>query len=395
MAIFALNSAVRPTPENDDLPHVLLVVDQLQKTLGGGERALLQLASHLPERGFQVSILTFFAHPECPALRMTETPIYLLPLKHTYSIEGVRAAFEFRQFIRKKKILIVQTFFESSDLWAGFVTRAASTAKLIWSRRDMGILRGGKHRIAYRLMAGAPHAVLAVSEKVREHCIQIDHINAARVHRIYNGLNIEHFANAGHRNRNEHLVASVGNIRRVKGHDIFVKAAAIIARRFPQTRFSVAGEVLEPEYFHELHTLRESLGLSDRFRFEGEVTDLPRFLAGADIFVLPSRSEGFSNAIIEAMAASLPVVATRVGGNPEAVQHGVTGLLVPAEDPSVLADAVLELLSDSERATAMGEAGRRVAARDFSTDHTVTQVVETYRRLLSIPRYPEHGPTSF
>ena len=385
MAILALNSAVSATPQDGDLPHVLLVIDQLNKTLGGGERALLQLASHLPLRGFRVSILTFFAHPECPALRMTEAPIYLLPLERTYSIDGVRAAFEFRDFIRQKKILIVQTFFESSDIWAGLVTRTTSTAKLIWSRRDMGILREGKHRIAYRLMARVPHAVLAVSQKVREHCIEVDHIHAARVYTIYNGLNFDQFANAGNRGRNGHLVASVGNIRRVKGHDIFIRAAAIVARQCPQTQFSIAGEVLEPEYFQELQRLREDLGLSDRFRFEGEVTDLPRFLAGANIFVLPSRSEGFSNAIIEAMAASLPIVATRVGGNPEAVQHGVTGLLVPPEDPSVLADAVLELLSDSERANAMGEAGRRLASREFSTEHTITQVVEIYRRLLSTP----------
>jgi len=385
MAIFALNSAVRARPESNDMPHVLLVVDQLQKTLGGGERALLQLASQLPGRGFQASILAFFVHPDSPALRMTETPIYQLPMERTYSIEGLRAAFEFRQFIRQNKILIVQTFFESSDIWAGFVTRTTSTAKLIWSRRDMGILRGGKHRIAYRLMAGVPHAVLAVSEKVREHCIQIDHINATHVHTIYNGLNIEPFANTGNRCRSEILVVSVGNIRRVKGHDIFIRAAAIIARQFPQARFSVAGEVLEPEYFQELHELRQSLGLADRFRFEGEVTDLPRFLAGADIFVLPSRSEGFSNAVIEAMAASLPVVATRVGGNPEAVRHGMTGLLVPPEDPSALANAVLELLSDSERANAMGEAGRRLAASEFSTENTVAKVVEIYRRLLSTP----------
>jgi len=316
---------------------------------------------------------------------MTGTPIYQLPLERTYGIGGVRAAFEFCQFIKQKRILIVQTFFESSDIWAGFVARTTSTAKLIWSRRDMGILRGGKHRIAYRLMAGVPHAVLAVSEKVREHCIQIGHIDPARVHTIYNGLNIAHFANANNRSRNEHLVVSVGNIRRVKGHDIFMRAAAVIARQLPQTSFSIAGEVLEPEYFQELHELRQSLGLADRFRFEGEVTDLPRFLAGADIFVLPSRSEGFSNAIIEAMAASLPVVATRVGGNPEAVQHGITGLLVPPGDPSVLADAVLELLFDAERANAMGEAGRRLAAGKFSTENTVSQVVEIYRCLLSTP----------
>ena len=131
--------------------------------------------------------------------------------------------------------------------------------------------------------------------------------------------------------------------------------------------------------------LIESLGLADRFQFEGGVTDLPSFLAEAEIFVLPSRSEGFSNALIEAMAASLPVVATRVGGNPEAVEDGVTRLVVPPEDPNALADALQELLSDSERSWAMGEAGRRLAIREFSNDRVVNQVADIYHRLLSTP----------
>jgi glycosyltransferase involved in cell wall biosynthesis len=226
---------------------------------------------------------------------------------------------------------------------------------------------------------------MAVSEEVRQYCVQIDGINSARVHTIYNGLNIERFANTRNRSRGRQLIISVGNIRRVKGHDIFIRAAAIVAQRFPRARFSIAGEVLEPQYFQELLMLIDSLGLADRFHFEGGVTDLPSFLAEAEIFVLPSRSEGFSNALIEAMAASLPVVATRVGGNPEAVEDGVTGLLVPPEDPVALADALQELLSDSDRSWGMGEAGRRLAIREFSNDRVVNQVADTYHRLLSTP----------
>jgi glycosyltransferase involved in cell wall biosynthesis len=249
----------------------------------------------------------------------------------------------------------------------------------------MGILRKPKHRIAYHLMARIPHAVTAVSDAVRQYCVQVDGINSTRVHKIYNGLNIERFANTRHRSRAGSLIISVGNIRRIKGHDIFIRAAAIVAKRFPQARFSIAGEVLEPEYFQELLILIDSLGLADRFHFEDGVTDLPSFLAEAEIFVLPSRSEGFSNALIEAMAASLPVVATRVGGNPEAVEDGVTGLLVPSEDPDAMADALQELLSDSERSRAMGEAGRHLAIREFSNERVVNQVADIYRHLLSMP----------
>jgi glycosyltransferase involved in cell wall biosynthesis len=386
MLTLQLGSASRTGSGQSDLPHVLLIIDQFSTTLGGGERAVLQLASHLPEHGFQASILTFLLDPESPALeKMTTAPIYLLPLRRTYGIGALRAAIQLRQFIRREGFVIVHTVFESSDLWAGFITRATSRAKLVWSRRDMGILRKPKHRIAYHLMARIPHAVMAVSEEVRQYCVQTDGINSARVHTIYNGLNVERFANTRHRSSGGQRVISVGNIRRIKGHDIFIRAAAIIAQRFPRARFSIAGEVLEPQYFQELLMLIDSLGLGDRFQFEGGVTDLPSFLAEAEIFVLPSRSEGFSNALIEAMAASLPVVATRVGGNPEAVEDGVTGLLVPPEDPNALAEALQELLSDSERSWAMGEAGRRLAIREFSNDRVVNKVADIYQRLLSTP----------
>jgi glycosyltransferase involved in cell wall biosynthesis len=385
MDTLQVDSTNRIASRQSDLPQVLFVIDQLSKTLGGGERAVLQLASQLPEHGFQASVLTFFLDPESPALKMTTVPIYCLPLRRTYGIGGLQAALRFRQFIRREGFAIVHTVFESSDLWAGFVTRASSKAKLVWSRRDMGIFRKLKHRIAYHLMARMPHAVVAVSEEVRQNCVRIDGIDSARVHTIYNGLNIERFAATRNRFRCGQRIISVGNIRRVKGHDIFIKAAAMIAQRFPRARFSIAGEVLEQQYFQELLVLIGNLGLADRFRFEGGVTDLPSFLAGADIFVLPSRSEGFSNALIEAMAASLPVVATRVGGNAEAVQDGVTGFLVPPEDPDALADALQELLSDSERSWAMGGEGRRLAIRQFSNDRVVNQLAEIYQRLLSPP----------
>src|SRR5271170_6299296 len=153
--------------EHYDLPHILLVLDQFPKTLGGGERIVLKIAALLTQYGYCTSILTFLVHPESTALVSPPCPIYLLPLQRTYDLQAFRAALNFRQFLRQQKIQIVQTFFESSDLWAGLVTRMLSEAKLVWSRRDMGILRAPKHNLAYRLMASAPHAVFAVSEQVR------------------------------------------------------------------------------------------------------------------------------------------------------------------------------------------------------------------------------------
>jgi len=249
----------------------------------------------------------------------------------------------------------------------------------------MGILRTGKHHRAYRLMAGLPHAVFAVSNLVRQHGIEVDGIDASRVQTIYNGLDLADWmaAGSGARLSGECLITTAGNIRHVKGHDVFVRAAALVVQQFPDATFSIAGEVLEPAYYEELQALVQKLGLSGRFRFAGGVSDLRGHLSRADVFVLPSRSEGFSNAIVEAMAAGLPVVATDVGGNAEAVSDGVTGFIVPSEDPEALAAAILSLTVDPERAKAMGAAGRELAALQFTTEAMMSRTTQAYRKRIA------------
>lgn len=378
-------SSSLPVVEDTALPHVLLVVDQFSKNLGGGERIALKLAEFLPQYGYRASILTFSADPATTAFDSAPCPVYLLPLQRTYDLTAIKGAFALRRLLKQQNIKIVQTFFESSDIWAGFVTKTLSDAKLIWSRRDMGILRTGKHEAAYRLMAGLPDAVFAVSDLVRQHCIEQDRIAPDRVQTIYNGLDLDNWSTTPPpiHPTGKLLVTTIGNIRRVKGHDVFIKAAAAIVPQFPNVCFSIAGGVLEPAYFEELQTLVRTLNLEDRFHFAGGVTNLHEHLSAANIFVLPSRSEGFSNAIVEAMAASLPVVATDVGGNAEAVQNGVSGFIVPSEDPQALAAAILQLLSDPAKSEAMGAAGKQRVAERFTIDAMMKQTTATYTRLLT------------
>ena len=378
----AIHQFAGPThPANQTtLPHILLVLDGFPKSLGGGERIALRLAALLPHYGYRVSILTLSLHPETSALTNPSCPIYLLPLTSAYNLHALRAALVFRRFLKHQNVAVVQTFFESSDIWAGVVTRLASRARLIWSRRDMGILRTAKHRIAYRLLARLPHMVFAVSEQVRRHAIEVDRIPPARVQTIYNGLDLAHWNPASHPPRQH--ITTIGNIRLVKGHDVLLRAAALVIQEYPQATFSIAGEVLEPAFFAHLQALVHDLHLETHVTFTGGITDLPSHLGTAGIFALPSRSEGFSNAIIEAMAAGLPVVATDVGGNGEAIEHGRTGFIVPPEDPASLAEAILRLLADTTLAQAMGTAGRQRVLDRFTTDAMMRKTTGTYARLL-------------
>ena len=364
------------------LPHVLLVVDQFPRALGGGERTVLRLAELLPRYGYRASVLTFAIHPESAVLSAPLTfPLYLLPLTRTYDFTALRAAWALGRFLRRQRVAIVQTFFESSDLWAGSVAKALSSARLIWSRRDMGILRSGKHHRAYRLLSSMPDLVFAVSDRVGRHCVEVDGVEASRVRTIYNGLDLPRPKGISSGDPGRFAVTTIGNIRRVKGHDLLIRAAAIVLEQFPHATFSIAGEVLEPDYFAELAELVRSLGISDRFRFVGSTRDAWRHLEEADLFVLPSRSEGFSNAILEAMAASLPVIATDVGGNAEAVLNEVSGFIIEPESVSLLAHYISRLAGNRSESRRMGAAGRARVEEKFSTCAMMQKVTEAYQGL--------------
>jgi len=384
--VFPLQRLDQIKERDPRLPHVVLLVDQFPKALGGGERVLLKLASQLPRYGFSVSIVTFSVDPDSALHTMAlDCPVYILPLRRAFGYESLKEAAALASFLEEQEVRIVQTFFESSDLWGGLVTHFLSDAKLIWSRRDMGFLRARKHRLAYRLLSSLPDRVLAVSEQVRKHILQADEVDASKVLTVYNGLDVFPSDPYQSRMRREDVplhIATVGNIRRIKGHDLFIHAAAAVIQQYPNVRFTIAGEVLEPNYFTELQNSIRSLGLAKHFFFAGSVANTREFLQDVDIFVLPSRSEGFSNAIIEAMASGLPVIATEVGGNAEAIDHDTTGLIIPANDVPSLTNAVLKLCLDRPFSERLATAAREKVVRCFSLSSMMEQTAAIYRTLL-------------
>lgn len=379
-----LNEHDRQKPQENQ-PHVLLVIDQLDRVLGGGERVLLEIARLLPTYGFRVSILTLSLDPDSPALVDPPCSIYLLPVGRVFSFGAIRCSFELSRFLKSKNIEIVQTFFASADLWGGFVTKAMSRSRLVWFLRDMGFLRTRKQEIAYRLFAGFPDAVFAVSEQVRKQSIDRDGLAPELVLTIRNGLSVENWDHPPRSRKEGHRfhITTVGNLRRVKGQDLFLQAAAQVRSSFPEVTFSIVGEALEPDFELELRRLSETLNLKDSLEFLSGNVNIAEHLARSDIFVLASRSEGFSNVIIEAMASSLPVIATAVGGIAEAVEHDITGLLVPSEDIGALKNAMAWMISNPISALAMGEIGRTVVASRFTTDQMMTRIAGAYTSLLS------------
>jgi glycosyltransferase involved in cell wall biosynthesis len=317
--------------------------------------------------------------------------VHFLPLKRSYGWRSIEVARLLRDIIQCEQVSVVQTFFESSDLWGGTIAKLSGCPVLISSRRDMGFQRQFKHDVAYRLMAPLFDQIHTVSEAVRDYTIRQDRVAPDRVMCIPNGVDLNslssHFdpqfrVRYGLENAS-HLIAGVGSVKPIKGFDVLVRAAAIVCRKFPQAVFAIAGATQDQRYFEELLALVSSLGLEANFRFLGRIDPPFSLLQASDVFCHVSRSDGLSNALLEAMAAGLPCVLSRVGGNPEVVEDGASGMLVPPGDPEAAAGRLLELLRDAPLRRRMGERSRSIVQKRFTAEHMVNRIVALYDELIA------------
>lgn len=177
------------------------------------------------------------------------------------------------------------------------------------------------------------------------------------------------------------VVGMVGNLRPVKNHRLFVRAMAKVISTRPSVRGVIVGQPIRGEeaYLAEVEAEIERLGLAGKVVLAGFRDDVPRVLARLSVLCLTSRSEGMPNAVLEAMVAGRPVVATRVGGVPELLDDGVHGLVVEPGDEEAVAQAVGRLLDDVEWAQEMGRAGRERAGRELSCEAAARRLGEAYR----------------
>ena len=376
---------------------IVYLIDQLDSLEGGAERSLWLITELLPER-YEPIVVTLKQPKDPLCLRSFRCRVLVLPIDRTWDFAAAKAALNLRRLIRGERVEIVQTFFESSDLWGGLVSTLSGGPVLISSRRDMGYRRLRKHEIAYRLLGSMFDRIHTVSEAVREYTIQHDRAAPDRVITIQNGVDMQrlraalpgdHLPNSDIlRLRRQygietasHVVVDVTGIRAVKGVDVLMRTAAEVCREFPRALFLVAGPVLEKDYFDHINQLLPSLGIGPNFRFLGPIDPVFPMLRLCNVFCHLSRSDGLSNAILEAMGCGLPCVVSRVGGNPEVVAEGLSGFVVPAESPESAADRIRTLLRYPDCARHMGARGRQIVNDHFTADVMVRKLVELYDRL--------------
>jgi glycosyltransferase involved in cell wall biosynthesis len=299
----------------------------------------------------------------------------------------IRAELELFQIIRNLKPVVVHSFLPLVTFMGALAGRLSRVPLVITSRRALGthqerhsILRP-LDRIANRLS----HFVTVNSRAVWDDVVNRDHIDPNKLVLIYNGVDARPFESAsavreklrkdiGLRDSDK-VVVVVANLIPYKGHLDFLKAARRVQDRIPGTKFCLVGE--DRGIQKDLEREAQNLGIRECVLFLGQRSDIPSLLAASDLFVLPSHEEGFSNVILEAMAAGLPVVATEVGGNSEAVVDGFTGWRVHSRDPAAMAGKIVDLLSDAEKAISWGARGRERVKKLF----TVEQMVEKHLTL--------------
>jgi glycosyltransferase involved in cell wall biosynthesis len=310
--------------------------------------------------------------------REAEIPVRALRMRHELDLV---AAWQLGRYLRQQRVDILHIHTPHAHTIGLLASKLVPAVRLVVSRRvDFMPIRNWLSGWKY---AHPGVQYLAVSEAVRQVLIASG-VPGQRVQTVHSGIDLGRFAAlqgspslfpVGTR-----VLGTVGHLARSKGHQYLLKATALLVREEPRLGVVIAGE---GALRAELEAQAAALGITTHVRFTGFRRDILALMQGFEIFVFASSSEGLGTAILDAMALGKPVVATRAGGIPEAVQDGMTGLLVPPRDPQALAEAIRSLLRHSEQAQALGEAGRKRVEQYFTVERMACQTLQVYKRILA------------
>ncbi len=366
--------------------------------LGGAEGHLLQVLPALCQRGWSPRVVTVLEPgPLAEAMRRSGVPV--APLPSALALRGwprwLRRSLGVPVLVRdliaelraRPQDITWMMLPEAYLLTMAAVTLGRHTGRLVMSRRSLN--RYQRRLAGTRTLERAFHrrvdAVLANSAAVREELRQLEGVAPERLALIYNGIDCQRFANAAPRAVTRHalglpqdarVLITVANLIHYKGHGDLLHALGAVRERLPQPwRLLCVGAGDQAA----LRLLAGKLGLSGQVLWLGSRADVPDLLAASDVGVLASHEEGFSNAVLECMAAGLPMVVTAVGGNAEAVLDGRTGLVVPARAPGDLGEAIARLAGDAGLSRRLGAEGRKRVNVHFS----LARCVDDYDRVLT------------
>jgi L-malate glycosyltransferase len=372
-------------------PNVLFIIDSFEQ--GGSERQALQLLTQLHESGrvnVRLACLQDRGSLRAEAEQLGIGEIYEYPLTSFYDLNFAKQLRKLVAYIKKNQIDVVHTHCFYTNIFGMSAAFLAGVPARLTSKGETDGFRTPMQKRVERMSFGLGHRVIANCLVVQNMLIR-EGVNPSRIIQHYNGLDLdrmkvpagvsrdEAFARFG-LPRNKRFMTIVANLRNpVKDHPMLLRAAARVRAVVPDAAFVIAGE---GELRPGLRALARELGIADDVHFVGRCDDVGMLLHASNVGVLSSKAEGFANAILEYMAAGLPVVATDVGGVREAIVEGETGFIVPSGDHAQMAERIIQVLSNDEQARAMGARGKAIVEKFSSVNH-LRNTLELYQELLA------------
>jgi len=360
----------------------------LTDILGGGTGShLLSMVRHWDKSRWETVIFSPARYKDRIA---PSVPIeYVPPPEHFrfYPANQLQMLFRMRKVVKDYRPDIVHAYFFWSIMYGRALKLAGKVKVLVENREDQGFNWGEHEYFWLRRTNRVPDRIVCVAEAVKRVVVEKEGVEPSRIEVVNNGIDIQQ-APSGKKEatrrelglNDDHLVVGmVANYNRsVKGVGNFLDAIPSIVKEMPSARFLFVGGGDEG---NSLRDKARSLGVEPYVVFSGFKKDIVPYYEIMDISVLTSFSEGLSMTLLESMAYGIPIVATRVGGNPEVVEEGVNGYLVPVKDPLALVDRIVKLLKDRELRRKMGEEGRLRAERNFHVAGAANRYLEIYKRL--------------
>jgi glycosyltransferase involved in cell wall biosynthesis len=341
--------------------------------IGGSERHLLTLLPALAASGTEVAFVGLKGGGD-------PRPFYA-ELERAGVAHRVASLRGLRRAIASFDPDLVHTHLVHADVFGAL---AAGRRALVSTKHNDDPFRSGPFRIVERALTRRARAVITITEALAR--FQVDRVGLPRekLTVVHYGLDAPPLAWAGNAPvtlpGSARVLLGLGRLVPQKGYDVALRAFASVRERHPEAVLVIVGEGPERA---QLERLRQELHLGDSVRLPGRAGDVAAWLNRAELLVHPARWEGFGLVLLEAMLASLSIVATAVSAIPEIVVDGVTGRLVPADDAGALAAALGQILDDPALARKLGEAGLARARSDFSVERMATATTEVYLRALA------------
>lgn len=345
--------------------------------IGGAEQLVLDICRRLDRKRFDCTVVAVVGGGPMRA-EFHEVGIATEVVGKTAKL-GMGTIQKLTAFLRTERPQIVHTHLFGGDTWGRIAALRAGVPHVVSTEHNINHDEGVVKRLVKRRLAGRTERIIAISDAVRNYSIRTDRTPPGKIIVIPNGVDLDRFRPHPRSDGGRIRFMSVGRLVPQKGHDVLLDALAVLRDTLSSASLTIVGDgPLRPSLEEQARTYR----IADRIQFLGFRRDLPDLYARADIAVLPSRWEGFGLAAIEASACGLPVIASAVGGLMEAVVDHETGILVPPEEPKLLADAMRDLAMDRPRQALFGHAGRRHVERNFDIHRVAQRYAELYESLV-------------